>query len=193
MARVEYNGIWFDSEWEKDFYIHIQTNVTKCIWRNNLKPFTNLIARKHYTPDMIYLAGNTFHIVEVKGSYNPFANHFQDEMIHKEMKAKTQEELRHYVESCGIATHFDETFVYEKVKKLKSGWVDFDFKNPNTLANKRKEKINDLSAELKELKEFKKNAMRYFSYRFKVGKLTKKQLDFYMTYQENIKKELERK
>ena len=145
---------------------------------------------------MIYFYGNAFNVIEIKGSYNPFANHFQDEMIHKEMKAKTQEELKQYILENGIEVPNVEPlfFNYFKLKKLKQGWVDYDFKNPNTIANKRKEKINDLSAELKELKDFKKNALRYYTYHLKIvrnEKLTKQQREWYYKYVEEIKRMVE--
>lgn len=190
MARAYYNGLSFDSEWEKDYYIHLLNDLKineNNIWRN-IKPFTDLVARKRYTPDMIYYnkAEKKFYIVEIKGNYNPFANHFQDEMIHKEMKAKDQDELRQYVSENGIETYFDEKFQYIKIKYLKAyGWVDYDWKNPNTRVSQQKAKINDLSAELKELKEFKKNALRYWSYKFKQAnkeKLTKKQCEWLESY-----------
>ena len=188
MGKVNYDNLSFDSEWEKEFYLHLINDLgisKNNIWRNIL-PITGLIARKRYTPDFIFLKDKTFHIVEVKGNYNPYANHFQDEMIHKEMKAKDQDELRQYVSINGIDTYFDDKFIYEKVKFLKAyGWVDYDWKNPNTRVSQQKEKINDLSAELKELKEFKKNALRYWSYKFKQAnkeKLTKKQCEWLENY-----------
>ena len=85
--------------------------------------------------------------------------------------------------------------VYKKIKYLKAyGFVDWDFKNPNTIANKRKEKITDLQVEIKELREFKKNAERYFKYNLKIEnneKLTKAQRQWYFEYMEKIKQEIE--
>ena len=193
MSRVYYNDLVFDSEWEKEFYIHLlESGISENnIWRK-LIPFTDLMARKKYTPDFIYYKDKVFHIVEIKGNYNPYANHFQDEMIHKEMKNKTQNELRHYVIENRIETYFDDSFVYEKIKYLKAyGWVDYDWKNPNTRVSQQKAKINDLSVELKELREFKKNAERYFRYHLKVvanEKLTKQQKEWYYNYVEELKK-----
>ena len=81
---------------------------------------------------------------------------------------------------------FDDSFQYIKIKFLKAyGWVDYDWKNPNTRVSQQKAKINDLSAELKELKDFKKNEMRYWGYVLKMinhEKMTKSQLDWYTTY-----------
>ena len=193
MGKVYYENMSFDSEWEKDYYIYlIEIGVKKeNIWRN-IKPFTDLIARNKYTPDFIYFKGNSFCIVEIKGNYNPYANHFQDEMIHKEMKAKTQAELKAYVLENGIKLPDVNPlfFCYFKLKKLKKGWVDYDYKNPNTLANKRKEKINEQKDEIKKLQEFKKNAERYFKYHLKIvknEKLTKPQKEWYYKYVEELK------
>ena len=83
--------------------------------------------------------------------------------------------------------------VYKKIKHLQAyGFVDYDFKNPNTIANKRKEKINDLSAEIKELRDFKKNAERYFKYHLKIvknEKLTKPQKEWYCNFVKELQKE----
>ena len=79
---------------------------------------------------------------------------------------------------------------YRKIKYLQSyGFVDWDFKNPNTLANKRKEKILSQKDEIKELKEFKKNAERYFTYYVKLknmGKLSKAQREWYINYEKEL-------
>lgn len=199
MSKVFYNGLSFDSEWEKGFYLHLINDLKineNDIWRN-IEPITDLMARKKYTPDFIYYdkGTKTFHIVEVKGNYNPFANHFQDDMIHKEMKAKDQMDLRLYVQSNGIETYFDDHFIYEKVKLLKAyGWVDYEWKNPNNRVSQQKAKINDLSVELKELKEFKKNMLRYLTYHKKIvenQKLTKSQKEWYYNYVNEINKLLE--
>lgn len=197
MGKVNYDGLSFDSEWEKEFYLHLINDLgisKNNIWRNIL-PITGLIARKRYTPDFIYLKNKTFHIIEVKGNYNPYANHFQDEMIHKEMKNKTKDDLREYISINGIDTYFDDKFIYEKVKFLKAyGWVDYDWKNPNTRVSQQKAKINDLSTELKELKEFKKNTMRYFGYSLKLitgKKLTKSQIAWQNNYFDKMMKEVE--
>ncbi|MCR5786466.1 MAG: hypothetical protein K6G28_02035 [Acholeplasmatales bacterium] len=195
MSKAYYNNLTFDSEWEKDYYLHLLNDLKineNNIWRN-IKPFTDLMARKKYTPDMIYYNKDEkkFYIVEIKGNYNPFANHFQDEMIHKEMKAKTQDELRHYVIENGIETYFDDTFQYIKIKYLKAhGWVDYDWKNPNTRVSQQKAKINDLSVELKELKAFKKDTIRYWKLFIKSiaepKKVTKSQEEFMDKYSKEI-------
>lgn len=77
---------------------------------------------------------------------------------------------------------YDYPTTYRKIKYLKGfGFVDWDFKNPNTIANKRKEKINELSSELKELRQFKKDTERYFKLHNK-AKLTAQQKEFIAKY-----------
>ena len=198
MSKVYYDGLTFDSEWEKDYYIHLKEELKADFIKYHPEPIFDLVARKQYTPDFIYIKDDTISVVEVKGNYNPFANHFQDDMIHKEMKAKNYRWLYNYFWKNGIKfSHSEDGYYdlkYEKVKKLKQGFVDYDFKNPNTIANKRKEKINDLSQELKELKDFKKNALRYYTYHLKIvrnEKLTKQQREWYYKYVEEIKRMVE--
>ena len=201
MPKVEYLGIKFDSELEVEYYKHLQE-----LYKNheiedfNYHPdsIPNLAGKRSYTPDFIVLYKDRIEIVETKG-YNPYSKMIDDQ-IHNIMLSKSPEWLSGYIIG-NLANHvirFAPTFekwevlainkkvVYKKIKYLKAyGFVDWDFKNPNTLANKRKEKINDLSAELKELKEFKKNALRYWNYKFKQAckeKLTKKQEEWLECY-----------
>lgn len=196
MAKVEFEGITFDSEWEKDYYIYLKEELKADFIKYHPEPIFDLVARKKYTPDFIYCKEDTVSVVEVKGGYNPYANHFQDDMIHKEMKAKDYRWLYNYFWKNGIKfTNSEDGYYdlkYEKVKKLKKGWVDYDFKNPNTIANKRKEKINDLSTEIKALRDFKKDAERYFRYHIKVvqnEKLTKPQKEWYYNYVKKLREE----
>lgn len=183
--KVNYDGLLFDSEWEKDYYCYLKYELKADFVKYHPDPIFDLVARKQYTPDFIYIKGDTYSVVEVKGNYNPFANHFQDDMIHKEMKAKNYRWLFNYFWKNGINFRISEDgyydLKYEKVKKLKQGWVDYDFKNPNTIANKRKEKITELSSELKELRQFKKDTVRYFNLHNKT-KLTAPQKEFIAKY-----------
>ena len=185
MSKVLYDEIMFDSEWEKDYYCYLKNELKVDFIKYHPDPIFDLVARKQYTPDFIYIKGDTYSVVEVKGNYNPFANHFQDDMIHKEMKAKNYRWLYNYFWKNGINFRISEDgyydLKYEKVKKLKQGWVDYDFKNPNTIANKRKEKINEQNVELKELRKFKKDTIRYFSLHNK-SKLTANQKEFIAKY-----------
>ena len=195
MGKVEFEGVVYDSEWEKDYYIYLRDELKADFIKYHPEPIYDLVARTQYTPDFIYVKDDTISVVEVKGSYNPYANHFQDDMIHKEMKAKNYRWLYNYFWKNGInCTHSEDGYYdlkYEKVKKLKQGWVDYDYKNSNTLANQRKQKIDEQKDEIKELKEFKKNAERYFTYYVKLvnmGKLTKPQREWYIKYIEELRK-----
>ena len=91
----------------------------------------------------------------------------------------------------------NSTAVYNAVSAFFFGcpaeacFVDWDFKNPNTLANKRKEKIIEQKDEIKELRDFKKDAERYFRYHLKIvdnEKLTKPQCEWYFKYVEEIRR-----
>ena len=194
MGKAQFDNLVFDSEWEKDYYIYLKDVIKADFIKYHPEPIYDLVARKQYTPDFIYVKENRISVVEVKGSYNPYANHFQDDMIHKEMKAKDREWLRRYFYKNNIyaAENPNAILQYIKIKKLKQGWVDYDYKNPNTIANKRKEKINDLSTEIKALRDFKKDAERYFRYHIKVvqnEKLTKPQKEWYYNYVKKLREE----
>ena len=192
MSKIYYDNLSFDSEWEKEYYIYLRDVVkAEGIWRD-LVAIKGLMGRDKYTPDFIYLKDKVFHIVEVKGNYNPYANHFQDDMIHREMKTKNQQFLRYYVANNGISTYFDNTFVYEKIKKLKAhGWVDYEWKNPNTLSNQRKAKITELEQSMKEINKRLKDYERFVDYVLKIQdgqKLTKQQREWYMNFIKEHKK-----
>ena len=218
MGKVKYDGITFDSELEVEYYKYLMANndVVDFVYHPNAIP--NLIGKRSYTPDYIVLYKDRIEIVECKG-YNPYSKMIDDQ-IHNVMLTKSASQLANYTiqninRSIEYNKRIDDWYrcccyykvVYKKIKYLKAyGFVDWDFKNPNTLANKRKEKINDLSAELKELREFKKNALRYWNYKFKQAgkeKLTKKQAEWLECYgcemieelrkEKNKKEELERK
>ena len=115
-----------------------------------------------------------------------------DDAIHQAMLSKDSCFLKNYVYEnidfhierlCGKAWGIgNREVIYKKVKYLKAyGFVEWDFKNPNTIANKRKEKITELSSELKELRQFKKDTVRYFNLHNK-PKLTLNQKDFIAKY-----------
>ena len=193
MPKVEYLGIKFDSELEVEYYKHLekekeQGKITYFLYHP--KQPIKVTSNNSYTPDFVVYYADTFgflercEIVETKG-YSQFS-FMKDNMIHNIMNSKTETELKEWLALNNLI--YKCKVVYKKIKYLKAyGFVDWDFKNPNTLANKRKEKINDLSAELKELKEFKKNALRFFNYWSKPNKLTKKQKEWFDKYVLEIK------
>ena len=201
--KVEYNGKTFDSELEVEYYkcLKADTGTGEYLIEGFIyhpAPIKNLVGKRSYTPDFLVMyADHHVEIVECKG-YNPYSKMIDDQ-IHNVMLSKSEDFLRNYVleyilseykedEDSGLQYDWLSTqkVEYKKVKYLKAyGFVDWDFKNPNTIANKRKAKINDLSSEIKDLREFKKNAERYFKYHLKIvknEKLTKQQKEWYYNY-----------
>ena len=199
MAKIEYAGIEFDSQLEVDYYKKLIEGLEK----GNILWFTyhpskipNLVGKRSYTPDFVVLSKNCAMIVETKG-YNSYSYRI-DDAIHQTMLGKDKKWIYNYIFN-EIPLRYADYFLdkitvdevgYRKIKFLKGyGFVDWDFKNPNTLANKRKEKINEQKDEIKELKEFKKNAERYFTYHIKIvnnEKLTKPQREWYYKYVEEL-------
>ena len=181
--KVEYNGKTFDSELEVEYYKYLEqkTDVLRFIYHP--KQIPNFVGKRSYTPDFIVQYQDHWEIVECKG-YNPYSKMIDDQ-IHTIMQQKDETWLRSYIQFNGYYC-IDIPVKYVKVKYLKAyGFVDWDFKNPNTIANKRKAKINDLNSEIKDLREFKKNAERYFKYHLKIvknEKLTKQQKEWYYNY-----------
>ena len=183
MGKVNYDGITFDSVLEvtyykylrmENLYFHYHPRVPIKITKNNT-----------YTPDfVVYYPNGVVEIIETKG-YNQFS-YKSDVITHNIMLGKSEEDLRQWLKENDYSLTNVKTVKYRKIKFLKAyGFVDWDFKNPNTRVNQQKAKINDLSAELKELKEFKKNALRYFGYSLKMvtGKqLTKSQREWRKMY-----------
>lgn len=203
MAKVKYADITFDSELEVEYYkcldeLWHKGEVLEILYHP--KAIENLVGKRSYTPDFCVLYADRIEIVETKG-YNPYSKMIDDQ-IHNVMLSKNQWFLANYVAGTRMYwTRFEDwdrnikngNVVYKKVKYLKAyGFVDWDFKNPNTIANKRKEKINDLSAEIKDLRDFKKDAERYFRYHIKVvqnKKLTKPQKEWYYNYVKKLREE----
>ena len=205
MPKVKYGDITFDSELEVEYYKYLKEQwdkgEIKTLFYHPQVPI-KITKNNTYVPDFVVFYDNRIEIVEVKG-YNPYSK-MRDDIIHQVMLAKSEQELRNWLNENYTAVYFakDNSFilnlnsfrvVYRKVKYLKAyGFVDWDFKNPNTIANKRKEKINDLSTEIKELRDFKKDAERYFRYHIKVvqnEKLTKPQKEWYYNYVKKLREE----
>ncbi len=200
MPKVKYDDITFDSELEVEYYKYLVGLYEKgIIIAFHYHPSIPIKITKNntYTPDfVVFYMDNKIEIVETKG-YNPYSK-MRDDMIHQVMLSKPEQELRdwireNYYEVCDNMKFNSLKVVYRKVKYLKAyGFVDWDFKNPNTIANKRKEKINDLSYEIKELRDFKKEAERYFRYHLKIvnnEKLTKPQKEWYYNYTKKLREE----
>ena len=203
MPKVKYGYITFDSELEVEYYKYLVELYAKGVisefYYHPAIPI-KITKNNSYTPDFVtFYMDNKIEIVETKG-YNPYSK-MRDDMIHQVMLSKSEQELRDWLNK-----NFDSVYnnkfklkfnnyrvIYRKVKYLKAyGFVDWDFKNPNTIANKRKEKINDLSSEIKELRDFKKEAERYFRYHLKIvnnEKLTKPQKEWYYNYMKKLREE----
>ena len=203
MPKVKYNDITFDSELEVEYYKYLEEQWHKGVVLEILyhpKAIENLVGKRSYTPDFIVLYDDRIEIIETKG-YNPYSKMIDDQ-IHNVMLSKNQWFLANYVAGTRMYwTRFEDwdrnikngNVVYKKIKHIKAyGFVDWDFKNPNTIANKRKEKINDLSTEIKALRDFKKDAERYFRYHLKIvnnEKLTKPQKEWYYNYVKKLREE----
>ena len=203
MSKVKYDDITFDSELEVEYYKYLvelyEKGVITSFYYHPSIPI-KITKNNTYTPDfVVFYLDNKIEIVETKG-YNPYSK-MRDDMIHQVMQSKSEQELRDWLNK-NYDSLYDNKFqlkfnnysvVYRKVKYLKAyGFVDWDFKNPNTIANKRKEKINDLSSEIKELRDFKKEAERYFRYHLKIlnnEKLTKSQKEWYYNYTKKLREE----
>lgn len=181
--KITYNGIKFDSELEVDYYKYLTELNVQFIYHPKCP--IKLNRSNTYTPDFIVIYDNRVEIVETKG-YSQFS-FMKDNMIHNVMLEKTTEELAQFLYDNDVYDLKGKDIIYRKIKHLKAyGWVDFDFKNPNTLANKRKEKITILEAENKELKAKVKDYERYFSYLFK-DKLTKNQKEWKNNFEKRLK------
>ncbi len=188
MPKVKYDGIQFDSELEVEYYKFIEQRNDVLRFVYHPKQIPNFVGKRSYTPDFIVQYIDHWEIVECKG-YNPYSKMIDDQ-IHNVMQSKDEQYLREYIQYNGYYC-INVPVKYVKVKYLKAyGFVDWDFKNPNTIANKRKVKINEQQDEIKELQEFKKNAERYFKYHLKIvnkEKLTKPQKEWYYKYVEELK------
>ena len=203
MPKVKYDDITFDSELEVEYYKYLvelyAKGVITSFYYHPTIPI-KITKNNTYTPDfVVFYMDNKIEIVETKG-YSQYS-YMKDNMIHSIMQSKSEQELMDWLNKNYDAVYdnkFQSKFsnfrvVYRKVKYLKAyGFVDWDFKNPNTIANKRKEKINDLSTEIKELRDFKKEAERYFRYHLKIvnnEKLTKPQKEWYYNYMKKLREE----
>lgn len=187
MPKVRYENIFYDSELELNYSLYLKENGIKYIYQNDFRHIPikiNLGRRKTYVPDYIIFdeENKVIKIIELKGYAKWSAN--EDNNIMDFMKNKVLTDKKFLIDwlvsldinVCGYDID------YQRLKHLKGfGFVDYNFKNPNTLSNQRKNKIIELEQEIKENKEYRKNVERYFSYlrNIKNGKkLTKQQLEW---------------
>lgn len=181
--KINYDDLSFDSELEMNYYIHLKENNIEFLYQNEFRKtpiLINLGRRKTYVPDFIVFdnENKTIEIIELKGYAKWSANEDNNIMDFMKNKVITDKDfLIGWLKETGFYKQ-DYDVIYKRLKYLKSyGFVDFDFKNPNTIANQRKNKINELQVELKSLKEYQKNVERYFSY-LRKDKLSKQQMEW---------------
>ena len=182
MPKVKYEGLTFDSDLEVEYYKYLKENSLYSVYHPKVP--IQITKGNKYTPDFVVWYSDRVEVVETKG-YSQYS-YMKDNMIHNLMLQKTESDLKLWLNENGYRTNGLPVY-YRKIKFLKAyGFVDWDFKNPNTIANKRKEKITNLNSELKDLKDFKKDAERYFSYLKKLHnneKLTKSQAAWMLEYE----------
>ena len=74
MGKVIYEGIEFDSELEKDYYIHLQEyykNGEILKFKYHPSQIHNLVGKRDYTPDFIVEYEDRIEVIETKG-WNQF-------------------------------------------------------------------------------------------------------------------------
>ena len=195
--KVNYNGIIFDSELEVAYYQWLQEIGIEFVYQDKYKknPIPiNLGRRKTYTPDFITYDwhSKTITIIELKGYAKWTAN--EDNNIMDFMKHQVAENPSYLIDWLKSNNLYREGYKveYARLKHLKgTGFVDYNYKNPNSLSNKRKAKIQELESELKELKQFKKETLRYFKLYLSDKKKTQKQYEYLGQYLEKMNKEIE--
>ena len=188
MPKVRYDNINFDSELEMNQFLYLKENNIRFIYQDKYKKTPikiNLGRRKTYTPDFIVFddVNKIIKIIELKGYAKWSAN--EDNNIMDFMKNKVATDkyfLIEWLAQLDIDTRGWD-IEYYRLKHLKTyGWVDFNFKNPNSISNQRKNKIIELEKEIKELELYKKNVERYFGY-LKKDKLAKQQQEWKLNFE----------
>lgn len=192
MPKVMYDNLTFDSELEVEYYKCLKEDGINFLYQNEYRKtpiHINLGRRKTYVPDFIVFDDwtKTIVITELKGYAKWSAN--EDNNIMDFMRNKVATDvgfLAEWLAECNIDTRGWD-ISYKRLKLIKSiGFVDYDYKNPNSIANKRKEKISVLTTDIKQLEAFKKNVDRYYSYIRKMRKkekLTKSQKEWIYNYE----------
>lgn len=214
--KISYNGIIFDSELEVTFYQMLEqetllkNGAINFLYQTTYKHtpiHINLGRRKNYTPDFIIIddINSIIYIIETKGYAKWSAN--EDNNIMDFMQNKVIYDtkfLRNWLEDVFFDTMFIDVkkaqeyeIKYHRLKHLKGvGFVDYNYKNPNSISNKRKLKIEEQTIEIKELKSFQKDTLRYFGYLKKEKnnqKLTRSQLEWFENFENEVFKLLEKK
>ena len=156
MPKVRYDNIIFDSELEVEYYKYLKENNIRFMYQNeyNNNPIKiNLGRRKTYTPDFIVFddENKIIKIIELKGYAKWSANEDNNIMDFMKNKVATDKDfLIEWLAQLDIDTRGWD-IDYSRLKHLKAyGFVDFNFKNPNSISNQRKNKIIELDKEIKE-------------------------------------------
>lgn len=174
--KTNYNDIEFDSDLEAEYYKYLQTNNIRFKYQNEYSRTPIKISlgrRKTYTPDFVVYDNENkkIRIIETKGYAKWSAN--EDNNIMDFMKYQVSENPAFLISWLKEANLYEEGYSleYQRIRYNKTfGWVDYNFKNPNSRVNKQKEKIKELELENKSLQKFQKDTIKYF----KLMKSTKK-------------------
>lgn len=179
MPKVEYMGAVYDSQLEVDYLkhivdLHLSGDVISWIYHPIAIQLTN---KNKYTPDFVVVYADHIEIIETKG-YNQYSV-ARDTMTHNMMLAKSELELQHWLQYENGIQIKGRHVVYRKIKKLsKYGFVDWDFKNPDTLSNKRAKARDEAISSLKQANQELKDYKRYFKYKESTKKLSKSQTEW---------------
>lgn len=167
--QQEYNGIMFDSDQEIMYYQLLKQNGTSFFYQDRYKKTPlriNLGRRKTYVPDFVIWKDQEFKIIELKGWSKWSGN--EDNAIMDFMKNKVltdQTFLKNWLKEIGFPTPMVNMaeVKYQRLKYLKGlGFVDYDFKNPNSLINQKRRKVKEQQDEIKQLKAENKLLRRYY-------------------------------
>ena len=181
--------IMFDSELEVSYFEFLSSNEEVVRFYYHLPVSIEITKKNKYTPDFVVEYQDRIEIIETKG-YNQFSFK-SDNLTHSLMQQKSENDLKVWLvanlkEDSKIILDLNKNVLYKKIKHLNGfGFVDFDFKNPNTIANKRKNKIKELEQEIKDLKAQLKDYQKYVRLLSK-GKLTKAQAEWFNNFKKKV-------
>lgn len=181
--------ITFDSELEVSYFEFLSSNKEVVRFYYHLPVSIEITKKNKYTPDFVVEYQDRIEVIETKG-YNQFSFK-SDNLTHSLMQQKSENELKTWLElnlkeDSKIILDLNKNVLYKKIKHLNGfGFVEFSFKNPNTIANKRKNKIKELEQEIKDLKSQLKDYKKYVQLLSK-GKLTKTQAIWFNSFKESV-------
>lgn len=190
--KETYKNRIFDSALEVEYFKYLEDNKKRFLYQDEYKhrPIKiNLGRRKTYVPDFIVFDDDEkiVTIIEMKGYAKWTAN--EDNNIMDFMKNKVEYD-KDFLISWLVSLDLDicgYDIEYQRLKHLKGiGFVDYNYKNPNSRVNVLRRNKEELEVELKELKLYKKNIERYFGYLRKYKqekKLTKDQLQWLLKFE----------